>query len=791
MKRPHRRGIFLISLLFIATVIAMFVASAIALAPGGLQNARVQARREAAERAVQSALQYAIARVRATPGGLWRAETPLTIQSDGMIVTEGDGQVVGWVREGEQWSRFRFSFNYQDGTGGADGLPNPSNPLSNFQVGVSCNNLRFSVEQPIPPRGDQGAADWSKPARFQLPAHCLLLGVEGSAGPVTLSGGVPTGFSSGVSSTAGEAVLQLDNVGLQGFDSVASATGELLFQVATGGEVAFRARGGGDARLRSKAGLSVTDAASGAANLTSPRGEIRTPQNGNEVTGNVAGNVGRAQENSSDQFYSIALNSTPQPKGTPVQMNAGVYEVDLVNGSPVVSYYAMNYADYKAQKLAGTLAPGQAVTLDSAITLQVADDGKVEMHFTSDAVTKVTDSALTDLAIVPSKGAFQEGETPAAPGVIQPAPGPGGGGQPQVAVSEYDYLGQLATRIQSQMSGGNPIINGNIASYTTTFPVDQTFTDLLDLYGTNNLNLPSGGAISWTNGQVKTANNYVTDWDGLPGAMNYQMGALRLAQYIWSNSGTPEQRAQIGQFVGSPPPTQFGVGAPPDYGFGGSNGPSPSPSPSSSGSPGPSSSPGISSAGSGLAVKDFRIKLERAAPNGTNYVGGVRQPVDAVTLRGKGIVLAGALEGHGGAVVTEGDLQLLGNGVNLSAAEDSANKINLYSTGDILIDGFAFDDSSSRYNDVSLKGVMYSWGNIRINVGNPQGQLAWGNFNLEGAMVAFGGDPGNTAGNQVARQISITAAHTDLAFDPVYLLNLEDSPVTADSSFTVRAYHQK
>ena len=152
-------------------------------------------------------------------------------------------------------------------------------------------------------------------------------------------------------------------------------------------------------------------------------------------------------------------------------------------------------------------------------------------------------------------------------------------------------------------------------------------------------------------------------------------------------------------------------------------------------------------------------------------------------------MLAGMLEGKGGAVVSAGNLSLLGNGVDLQASVDATSGINLYGCGDILIDGFAFDDSSSRYNNISLKGVMYSWGQITVNAGKVGSSLPWGRFDLTGAMVAFGRDP-SSSGTASARNISVTARSARLTFDPVYLSNLLDSPVSPDSRFVVRAYHQ-
>lgn len=242
-----RRGSFLIGVLLVAVVVAMFAAAALALAPAGLQRSQHQARRQAAERAIQSGTEYAIARIRATPGGRWRAADAYQFQTPGMLVQERDGQVVGWIQEGEAWARFRYTFNALDGPGGSDGLDNPSQPMANPPL-HSANNLPNNFEVP-------------SPLGSPLPPHCLLLSVEATCGSATLDGnGLPSGFSGNPSGVKSQQILELSSEELQGYDSVASATGNLDFTVQAGQSVHFNALGSGMARMRTKGGLEVRQA---------------------------------------------------------------------------------------------------------------------------------------------------------------------------------------------------------------------------------------------------------------------------------------------------------------------------------------------------------------------------------------------------------------------------------------------------------------------------------------------------------------------------------------------------
>lgn len=742
----------MVSMLLLAIVTAMFVSAAFSLGPASMARGRKLSQQQAAERAMRTGLDYAIARIRATPGGLWRAKDPYSVLTDGLVVTEGEGQVVGWVKDGAHWARFRFNFNRQDGSGGLDGLDDAAT-APDAAVGVCVNNLVSNIDLPVFPQGQGPTAT----ARFRLAPHTMLLKVEGCCGSVPMANGAPSRFSGTPTRVASESILGLDLGRGVSVDSVASAAGDLSFTVGQSGKVRFDSQGAGGARLRTKTGLSVLDSQGVGAALESPQGEIRTSNNGNQVgTTQVASQIRREQENAGDSFYRISKVSAPKLEAGAISLAGGVYEVDLDGQQQiVVRHFEMSYQDYKTAKLAGSLPAGTVVNLPSSIETTVNSNGLVEVKFTKDT-TLDSASSVTDFAVVPSKGAFQEGETPV------------GGALP---VPVGTYLVQLANQIHSDFDA---VLGDNIAG-ATNFSTSAGLAALLNASEgpSGSVTTPGGMVLTYQDSgtTIVSTQNWNSSWDGLGsqspyGNGQYQFGSLELAQFFWTRATTPEVAAALASYMG-PPPAGFGEGSPPD----------------------PEAAEGASDSSKGLAVKDLKIKLSSQAISGdVNIVTTINE--EGVTLRFPGnVVLAGRLDGQGGAVVADGNISLLGNGVDLKAGQTS-NKLNLYSAGNIVIDGFAFDDSSSVYNNVNLEGVAYAWGGLTVNVGKLGSKLDWGNFTLRGAMVAFGGDPEQEAGSTDSSSIQIVARDADLLFDGAYLLNLQDSPVKPNSSFVVRAYQQ-
>jgi hypothetical protein len=203
-KRFHsRRGIFIISVLFIVVLVSMFVGAAFELAPWAFRRVANQAEVAAAHRAARSGLEYAVARLRLDP--LWKAQTLKEIIEPGLYIREQDGNVVGTITDdGGLTSQFRLRFNYQDGSTGGDQMADPpSNMFVQIPL-VSVNNIASNREMNVPKA--EGSGSYSVPetptVHTEIPPHSVYLVCEGRVGDFlrTVS---PTNPNPATGSTAG------------------------------------------------------------------------------------------------------------------------------------------------------------------------------------------------------------------------------------------------------------------------------------------------------------------------------------------------------------------------------------------------------------------------------------------------------------------------------------------------------------------------------------------------------------------------------------------------------------
>ncbi len=91
------RGIFLVSVMFVAMLAAMFVGAALELAPGGLGRARQNGDSLMAQKASRSGIEYALTRLR--QDARWcGASNRVVVDTPDFFVTENDGMVIGWLK---------------------------------------------------------------------------------------------------------------------------------------------------------------------------------------------------------------------------------------------------------------------------------------------------------------------------------------------------------------------------------------------------------------------------------------------------------------------------------------------------------------------------------------------------------------------------------------------------------------------------------------------------------------------------------------------------------------------
>ncbi|MBS2036586.1 hypothetical protein JST97_16455 [bacterium] len=751
MRQP-RRAIFLISMMFIALLVAMFATAALSLAPASLTQGRQLADRQVAERAVRTGMDYAIARLRAN-GGAWRAQTAQTVGSlsSGLWVQEGDGQVEGWVKEGERWSRFRIRFNYLDGPGGADGMNDPAYPWTELHQ-LSFNNLQSNSSRPLPACDSTGSVSSASGSRFDVPAHTVVLAVEGCCGRVALTGGAPSGFSYTPSTLMGEGVLQISNPKNGASDAVVMAAGSLNFSVDKDQEVNFSNSRSQIARLRSRGSMSLDSQGM----LTSPNGEVEGGWSGSNYDSKK---ITIKPADPKVSFYSINKDSTPTPSGANT-VKGGVYEIDWdpTTQTPQVRYYDMTYADYWAQRTAGALieaTPGPPPAGFDVVDAKPGAKQEIEVQFHKD--TQVTGSGKTkDLAIIPRQGAPTEVEAAAAAGAPSP---PAGGAAP--AATNVIGLANLLQATLFQTVPPTPgwdftnstwlpspywQVSANQGTMLSAAPLPSALVPIFQSVVSSGSSIPGmqfNGLFS-SNPTVKIQ-NWDVSWDGTS-KDNYQFGSLQLAQTLMTQAqNDPGLNAALSSYSGAPldpvDPTKSG----------------------------------------GLSVQDLTIRLIDDSTKGKDKNG-------AVTLRTEGsLLLGGKLKGNGASLIAGKDILLRGNGVSLSANQD--NGLSIYAQGNIDINSFAYKLGGSKYENVDIKGVIYGWGNIGIRTGGMD-KTKWADFKLTGAMVSYGKDPGDPTSPTNPTEVTLAAKSAKLVFDPTYLQNLLQNQVGLDTQFNFIAYHQ-
>ena len=145
-----------------------------------------------------------------------------------------------------------------------------------------------------------------------------------------------------------------------------------------------------------------------------------------------------------------------------------------------------------------------------------------------------------------------------------------------------------------------------------------------------------------------------------------------------------------------------------------------------------------------------------------------------VALSGDGCIrLTGAVKGSGGSITAGKDIRVVGLGADFAAGPSSPDGVNMYAAGDITFSTLQEFPTGLKYSDVHLKGIVYSWGNFLAKLGNNQLGGPWGKLQLDGMLVAFGGNPSIDApGASGGGMVNVDAEKVSLNFDPSFLASL-------------------
>jgi hypothetical protein len=724
--------------MFFSLLVIMFVSASIALTPGAASRALADSSLSAADSAARGGVDWA--RTRISQQADWQGISSATYSMDGLSVTEGNGTVTGWVRGGSQWGRFRLRFNYQDGPSssdqGSDGMPDPpvSAQWSDLPF-VSCNNLQGGGNRTLPFAGPaiSNAGLWST-VQNQIPANSLFLSVEGAsgAGVITDASGLPAGFSgSTIYKKTVQTVLRFeDNQPI--LDGAVCSAGNLSINAygsnsPSGYNITLNSanttNSGQVARLRTKTSLNLN--APSSANSTN--GELRWAGGlpSTLKTGQLNGIT--SQADSASNFYQIALNKVRQPAGTAPGVSAGVY----VAGPGGLTYYDMNYSDYKTAFAVNNAPPTGGTPLSTLPTGWSYGPGasggpSYALNIASDVKVVASGTATTvDFAIVPQAGAQSSLDVS------------------YDATHASNTLTTLfgSTLVMDSLLGGAS--SGSDVPFTTqahglawtqylqALPGSQTNPN-----GSVTWTSPDGAILTTTPGSGSNPGSFTfsgwTSADGSHSTGGYFQTALQSAL---NPAQDPLEAAtaatdlnlllgaySLGSYSALPSPPQSGL----------------------------------------LSPTQIQTNLGAASGQITvqNMLGS--------------IIIGTQVQGNGAAVVSSGNISMIGSSSTLTNTPGSSMGLDIYAQGSILINPYTRKPLPSGAGVVAptnFQGVLYAWKDIDIMNGNSTVSAP---FNLTGAMIAYGGNPANSviAGGS---NVTINAQVVNITFDPSFIQSLEST----------------
>ncbi len=716
--RNRRRGVFFISVLFTCVVLAMLVGAALQSGVWGLKRGQNQSDVSAARRAAAGGVEYALARLRDDPG--WKANTPVkitTINEPGFFVVEERGNVIGVMDCGGQISQFRIRFNYGDGGGGADGMLDPSPAMAIASPLVSLNNMLPSAVADVPKADGPGQSVPASPNVYtSIPGHSVFLVVEGRCGD-WLVGADPanpnpnTPVLGGYSETQVETVYKVANANSGGTPAVGAAAGNFKATVGTS----------------SKKDNLQLDSASG-----SQVGRLRSKAT-LTVTGGQSGQYNLLGGKGGGEYRSTntpGASTNPDPKVVQKSETASdnlypipwsqVHTADGTNSMPAGTYVywddgSLHYFDMSLAQYSNFMAdPLNHGNPGQSVSLPptVVSSSSGSGGGLKAKLTVTGDTLVTAATNTTNLAVIPQKGTAGGPGV--------GGGAPS------------ATTMATAITSNNSMLSQNAMAptqYLIPTPAGYNFLDQVaqwsagqgvGTYSGGNWNLPTGGALNNLGTTGAIANLQVN-----------QVGVLatQISLYIAANPNNTNWPSFATAMSMSPATIQDEI-------------------------------PGV-----GSAARAQNIEIKFNPPSG-----------GSATLTAPGdVTLASKISGNGASITAEGNLSLLGLGVDLSAMASPTEGVSLYSKKDVTISTYD-KNSGGKYHDVSLKGVVYAWGNFKALMGDSSvSESNWGKLKLTGSMVAYGKDPADLTGPTTGGNIEVVAKEATMKYDPAYLLDFSNT----------------
>lgn len=712
--RRARHGIVLVISIVLAVVMVMFVGAAINLGVGSLGAGQLGRYQLDAERAAQSGVEYCLTQLKADP--TWRGDLNLvTVNRPDLVVREDEGNIVGLLRgQDGSWSQFRCRFNYQDGPGGGDGFAgDPAFTIDHPYVSV--NNLQGPVPIDLP-RADGPAYSVTPTSAvaFQVPTWSVSLAVEGRAGLRQVDPGTPEVlFPAAAQGRVVEAVYQIAGAAGAVVEEAGSMAGQ-DFTVDLG-------TGGGQVLVTSASPDTPRIRAKGEASVTgganpnylSPDGEVRTLANPTPTL-DAAYDSGQVAVVEEPAYDPFyQLTWSQVRQAAPGNGLPGGTYVWWDNGT--LHYYDMAYSDYVTymQDPANVNDPGvEPAPLPPVVQLE--DVGGVKtLVVTGDVQVEPSVSGEDSLAVIPRMGAEE-----APPGDPE---GDGGG----------DLAASAATTLTASTGTGGLYHQFLLLYQGPSGEIDiETNTNGSDFAEVQ----WSGSSISFSLTNGATAEDLMHKiWDTSYGGPDWQ----------WD--GTANQNYGSSQYA----PVAFDPAAAASF-FGITGGGPPA---------GAVDPPGVSDA---LTASEVALKFD--PPDASSAV--ISAPGD--------IRLTGSVAGEGGSLVSGGSIRVTGLGASFAGQD---NPVNMYAVGDIY---FSTLDETGQgeyaYADINLKGIVYTQGDFIARLGSPELPDAWGNLNLEGTLIAYGGDPAGSPGANGKGAINLRAGSVNIVYSSAYTGSLFATP---------------
>jgi hypothetical protein len=736
----RRKGIVLITTMLIMLLVVMLVTAVTISSHNSLSLSGNFQANQAALLAAESGIQYAMLRLRQKPS--WRGNDPDGVPSgQGFYVQEDNGCVVGFLETPYGWlSQFRLRFNYYDGDGGADGLNDPGEFYLFKMPYVSVNNLGSSASRPVPRgQGQNYAVTDDSDGLYQVPGFTACIIAEGRGGPGMREADLnnPEAGIDGraVAVRVVEAYLKVDNS--DSIDAAMMAAGDI--EATVKGDLALGTKDDDvPPRLRSRGAVTVYDenGEAGAGKLTmqgSQTAEVRDADG--EILASYDPDKVSPRTESGENFYQLKWEDVRTARKTAennyVDLAAGTY---VAGKDGVLRYYDMSFADYAelaGQKSEADLRALAKYTFSNGSTLSSVASGAEGAQYEGGLLWETNNKTGKDLeaTLRVSKNVNVRAVT--------------GSDASGAATTVADFTLTVEGGVVTDQDGTTSL------GEEATESLLEDLTDIIDSQG-------GYGSSEEHDEYLNMLKDYLEEaQEENPGDVQ----ALQTAISQWQQASQCGWR-DVGTLVGAL--TGYLDQMPPAV---------------------------EEKSGDDLTADNLTLELQpeegqsQVVLSADGVVTTDAEGTETIAQEGNLRVEAQVTskDSHGdpaaGTLTASGNLTLVGAGVNLSANPGAEEGLCLYARGNIQINtayqgkGKANEVNQVSFRDLSLKGLIYTWGNFEAKVGEGS-DLA--KFHLQGALVAYGGDPSGSPGSESGTgNIRFTADSASVYYDSAYLSSLE------------------